>query len=157
MIIARRILFATAALPHAATATEEPTLEVRGLIGPPTPRRLSLSQLDAMGLSDLETRTPWTVGPQHFSGLPMRLLLQAVGAQGHMLRGVALNDYAVDMPLAELLASDAFLATHLDSAPIPVRLRGPFWIVFPWSRRPELESAIHRQRSIWQLHRIDIA
>ena len=157
MFVSRRILLAMPALPLAAAAAEDPTLELAGAIAPPAPRRLTLSQLDALGRVDLATRTPWTVGPQHFAGLPLRRLLDAVGAQGRMLRAVALNDYAVDAPVAELLASDAFLATHLDGTPIPVRRRGPFWMVFPWSQRPELETPIHRQRSVWQLQRIDIA
>lgn len=157
MVISRRILLAVPALPLAAAAAEDPTLEVSGAIAPPAPRRLTLSQLDALGRVDLATRTPWTQGTQHFSGLPLRRLLEAVGARGDMLRAVALNDYAVQMPVAALLASDGFLATHLDGTPIPVRQRGPFWIVFPWSQRPELETPDHRQRSVWQLQRIEIA
>jgi hypothetical protein len=37
-----------------------------------------------------------------------------------------------------------------------VRNRGPVWIVFPWSARPALETALVRQRAIWQLARIEI-
>ena len=31
------------------------------------------------------------------------------------------------------------------------------WIVFPWSSRPGLDSALHRQRSVWQVHRLEVA
>lgn len=156
MAIARRVLLAALAVPGAAVAADEPVLDIDGAIRPPAPRRLTLPQIDAIGRVDLVTRTPWTVGPQHFAGLPMRRLLDAVGAQGPTLRAVALNDYAVTMPIAEIVAADAFLATHQDDAPIPVRLRGPFWIVFPWSLRPELDTASNRHRAVWQLQRIGI-
>ena len=156
MAVARRVLLA-AALPGPAAAAEEPVLDVEGAIRPPSPRRLTLSQIEATGRVELLTRTPWTLGPQRFAGVPLRHLLDMVGAQGTTLRAAGLNDYAVSMPIAEALASDAFLATRQDDAPIPVRLRGPFWIVFPWSQRPELETAEHRRRAVWQLQHIDIA
>lgn len=156
MACARRSLLATLATPCIAAAASDPALDVQGAIAPPSPRRLDLAALDALASVALSTRTPWTQGPQHFSGVPMRRLLASLEAQGTMLRAVALNDYAVEMPVEEVLASDGFLATRQDDAPIPVRLRGPFWIVFPWSQRPELDTADHRQRSVWQLHRIEI-
>ena len=159
MALPRRSLLATLGAPGIAVAAAagEPVLEVEGAIRPPSPRHLTLSQIDAIGRVELPTRTPWTVGPQRFGRVPLRRLLDTLGAQGTMLRAVALNDYAVSMPIAEAVASDAFIATQQDDAPIPVRLRGPFWIVFPWSQRPELDTAEHRRRAVWQLHRIDIA
>lgn len=156
MALARRSLLATLATPCLATAADGAALEVGGAIAPPSPRRLDLAALDAIASVPLTTRTPWTQGPQHFSGVPMRRLLAALHAEGSVLRAMALNDYAVAMPIDQLLASDGFLATRQDEAPIPVRLRGPFWIVFPWSQRPELETADNRQRAVWQLHRIEI-
>lgn len=156
MAVARRPLLAALALPGVAAADQEPILQVDGAINPPAPRRLTVTQIDAIGRVALVTRTPWTVGPQHFDGLPMHRLLDALGAHGQMLRAVALNDYAVSMPISEILAAGAFLATRQDDAPIPVRQRGPFWIVFPWSRRPELDTANNRHRAVWQLQRISI-
>lgn len=157
MAVARRVLLAALAMPVAATAQEEPVLELHGAIGPPAPRRLTLSQIDAFGRVELITRTPWTMGPQRFAGLPIGQLLAAVGSRGTTIRAVALNDYALSMPIAEVVAHDGFLAAHQNDAPIPVRSRGPFWIIFPWSQRPELETAMNRRRAVWQLQRMDIA
>lgn len=156
MAIARRSLFATLATPCIAAAADSPALEVQGAIAPPSPRLLDLAALDAIASVPLTTRTPWTQGPQYFSGVPMGQLLAALGAQGSMLRAIGLNDYAVAMPVDAVIASDGFLATRQDGAPIPVRLRGPFWIIFPWSQRPDLDTADHRQRAVWQLQRIEI-
>jgi len=157
MALARRSLLASLATPGVAAATADPALEVQGAIAPPSPRRLGLDALDAIASLPLTTRTPWTQGLQHFSGVPLRLLLDTLGAQGTTLRAVALNDYVASMPIAEAVASDAFLATRRDGAPIPVRLRGPCWIVFPWSQRPELETPENRRRAVWQLQHIEIA
>jgi hypothetical protein len=68
---------------------------------------------------------------------------------------VALNDYAATIPLPAALDAEAFLATRQDGNPMPVRSRGPFWIIFPWSRRPDLDTARVRQWSVWQLARIE--
>lgn len=156
MALARRIFLAALAVPGIAVAAE-PVLEVRGAIAPPSPRRLDLAALDAVARVPLTTHTPWTQGPQHFSGVPLRDLLAALGARGSVLHVVALNDYAMTMPAAEVTEADGFLATRRDGAPLPVRERGPFWLVFPWSARPELDTALVRQRSVWQVHRIEVA
>lgn len=158
MTIARRALFATALLPGAALAADPAAvLEVDGRIAPPSPRSLTLAEIEGFGASALVTHTPWTNGPQHFAGITLERLLTVLGAHGVTLRAVALNDYAVSMPIAETVADGAFLATRIGGAPMPVRARGPLWLVFPWSARPELENALARQRSIWQIRRIEIA
>ena len=158
MSIARRALLAAAALPGAALATDgRPVLEVLGVIAPPSPRHLSLAEIEAFGVTGLVTHTPWTNGPQHFAGVTLERLITVLDARGTTLRATALNDYMVSMPVADAIADGAFLATRVGGAPMPVRARGPLWIVFPWSARPQLETAVSRQRSIWQIRRIEIA
>lgn len=155
MNFARRLVLAAIALPGTAGAAGEPTLELTGDVAPPAPRRLTRSAVEALGQEDLVTSTAWTRGPQRFAGVRLERLLDAVGARGRVLRAVALNDYAVSMPLPEVLDAEPFVATRLDGSPMPVRNRGPFWIVFPWSRRPDLDTARVRQWSVWQLARIE--
>lgn len=136
-------------------------LRVTGRIGEPhlpSGARFDLTALEALGLTDLVTRTAWTgAEPQRFSGVPLARLVEAVGAAGGALRGVALNDYAISAPLAELLRDGAFLATRQGGQPLRIRDRGPVWMIFPWSQRPELDVDRIRERSIWQLRRIEIA
>jgi hypothetical protein len=156
MHLVRRALLAAVALPGAAGASPSPAIEFTGAIAPPAPRRLSTAEIEALGAPRLVTVTPWTEGPQSFDGAPLARVLEAVGAHGRTLRAVALNDYAVSMPAGEVVAAGAFLATRQGGAALPVRSRGPFWIVFPWSARPELDTALIRQRSIWQVARIEV-
>ena len=92
MAVARRSLIATLATPSLASATTEPALDVGGTIAPPSPRRLDLAALDSVASVPLTTRTPWTLGPQQFSGVPLRRLLGALGAAGPVLHAIALND-----------------------------------------------------------------
>jgi hypothetical protein len=150
-------MLAAGVLPGLAAAQPVAGLDVAGAIAPPTRRRLSLPELEALGLVDVVTTTPWTNGTQHFSGVPLQALLASLGAHGETLTAVALNDYQVTIPRAPAIAADATIATRQAGQPLSVRERGPFWIVFPWSRRTELDSAVVRQWAIWQLARIDVS
>ncbi|PWS35518.1 hypothetical protein DFH01_18110 [Falsiroseomonas bella] len=151
-----------AAAPPVLAETEaprgRPILQVTGRIGAAEGVRFDLVALEALGRADLVTRTAWTGdAPRRFAGVPLARLLQHVGAQGQMLRAVALNDYAITAPVPELLQHGAFLATREDDQPLRIRDRGPVWMIFPWSQRPELDVALVRERSIWQLRAITIA
>ncbi|HWL80562.1 MAG TPA: molybdopterin-dependent oxidoreductase [Roseomonas sp.] len=165
MLPRRRVLALPPALlglcPAAGQAAEElprPVLLVSGLIAgaPGGARRFSLEELEALGLQELRTNTPWTAGTQVFSGVPLNRLLQAVGARGTMLRTVALNDYAVDIPEEDARLHGAFLATRLEGRPMRIRDRGPIWLVYPWSEQPALDQITYHERSIWQLQRIEV-
>jgi len=139
----------------AAQAPGRPILSVTGRIAGQA-RHFDLPALEALGRTDLSTRTSWTgTAMQHFAGVPLSRLLAEVGANGSLLRAAALNDYAVDVPVEDA-ARGAFLATRQDGEPLRVRDRGPVWLIYPWSERPELDVATFRERSIWQLRRIDV-
>lgn len=163
MALDRRVFLAAFGLPAVAQAQAqaqaqaEPAVEVAGAIAAPNPRRLRRSEIEALGLRELVTTTPWTRGPQHFSGVPLATLLDHVGTHGDSLRAVALNDYAVTIPRGLAVSAQAFIATRVDGQPLGVRERGPFWIVFPWTQQPDLDTAIIRQWAIWQVARIEVA
>lgn len=135
-----------------------PILQVGGRIGMGEGTQFDLAGLEALGRADLVTRTAWTGNaPRRFAGIPLARLLDHVGAQGQVLRAVALNDYAITAPVAELRQHGAFLATREEDEPLRIRDRGPVWMIFPWSQRPELDVALVRERSIWQLRAITLA
>jgi hypothetical protein len=140
--------------------SERPALVVSGRIGAADPnsteRRFSLAALEALGTRDLVTVTPWTRGPQRFTGVPLQRLLEAVQAQGGELLAVALNDYRAVIPAAEAVKADGLLATRMDGQPIRIRDFGPLWMVFPWSDRPELSRPALHYYAVWQLARIEV-
>jgi len=117
----------------------------------------SLAALEALGLEHLATVTPWTHEVQSFSGVTLARLLRAAGADARArLRAEALNRYGTELQPEDAAANGALLATRLDGTPMRVRDRGPLWLVFPWSQRPDLASPQVYERSIWQLRRIEI-
>jgi hypothetical protein len=102
------------------------------------------------------TKTPWFPQPRKFTGVLVRDLLDAVGSRAGIARAIALNDYRADLPTDELVRNGAMIAYLLDDQPMPVREKGPLVIIFPFSDRPELRTAVHYSRAVWQLRSLEL-
>jgi hypothetical protein len=116
-----------------------------------------LAMLQRLPQHSFSTKTPWYPQPRKFSGVLVSELLAAVGAgEVVTVRALALNDYRVDIPVDELTRHGALLAHLLDDAPMAVRDKGPLVIIFPFDAKPELRSAVHYSRAIWQLQSLEL-
>ena len=116
-----------------------------------------LALLQKLPQHSFSTKTPWYSQPRKFSGVLLRDLLAAVGAQGNpVVKAVALNDYRVDIPTEDLVQHGAMLAYLLDDKPMTVREKGPLVIIYPFDDQPELRTAVHYSRAIWQLRSIEL-
>ena len=139
----------------ALAADKRPILTVTGNIRGDGPRDFTLATLEALGVESLTTLTPWTAGLQHFSGVPLGRLLSAVGVRSPNLRMIALNDYQITIPTQDATEHQPILATRLDGQVMRVREKGPIWLIYPWSQRPNLDNPAFYERGIWQLRRIE--
>jgi hypothetical protein len=115
-----------------------------------------LALLQALPQHVFTTRTPWYPQPRRFSGVLLRDLLAAVGAKPGTLKAVALNDYRVEIPAVDQLKHDAMVAYLLDDQPLAVREKGPLLIIYPFDDQPELRTAVHYSRAIWQLTSLEL-
>lgn len=109
------------------------------------------AMLENLGLSELRTWTPWTVGKPAFRGVLAKALMDRVGAEGTAVHARALNDYEVTIPLSDFSDYGVLIVMYQDGQELTVRERGPLWIVYPWTDHPELDDRPTRQKSIWQL------
>jgi hypothetical protein len=48
------------------------------------------------------------------------------------------------------------MASRIDGKPIPVREKGPLFVVYPFDSSATLRSSVYYERSIWQLKSIHI-
>jgi hypothetical protein len=71
------------------------------------------------------------------------------------MRVIAINDYASTVPVADA-EFDVVLATHIDGAPIPVREKGPLFIVYNFDGQPRLRTEQYFSRSVWQVKSMEI-
>ena len=112
--------------------------------------------LKALPSDSFETTTIWTEGGQHFEGVSLAALLDYVGATGSTIRAVALNDYAVSIPVADAVEGGPIVAYARNGSDMSVRDKGPLWIIYPFDDNETYKSEEYYSRSIWQLDRIEI-
>src|SRR3954468_8885343 len=60
---------------------------------------LDLALLKTLPARRIVTETPWTKGPHTFTGVPLEMLMEWVGAKGETITAGALNDYSVELPI----------------------------------------------------------
>lgn len=117
---------------------------------------LDMRALEGLPQKRFTTKTPWDQKPVIFSGPLLRDVLQLVKAQGQHIRAVALNDYRVKLPVSDALKHDVVLAVQMNGQAIPVRTKGPLFIVYPFDTKKELQQKTYYERSIWQLKAIEV-
>lgn len=113
--------------------------------------RFDLKMLESIGVSKVTTSTPWTDGKPVFEGVLIRDLLKRVGASGDTVTPVAINDYKIDIPRAELEKYPVLLAFKMNGEPLKVREKGPLWIIYPRDEFPELDTKPIQSRWVWQV------
>jgi hypothetical protein len=157
------VLAALAPLSVSADALPAPTgevlLTVRGEIANRNDGDAALfdrAMLEALGVASFETTTIWTEGVQIFAGVPLGALLDALGAEGTTLRAIALNDYAVEIPVSDAEANGPIVAYLQNGEPMSVREKGPLWVVYPYDARTAYQTEQIYSRSIWQLVAIEV-
>lgn len=117
-----------------------------------------LAGLEALGAVDVTTTTIWTRGPQHFTGVPLEDVLADAGIEEGTIVVTAINDYAAMIPVDEAGRDEdglgPIIAYHLDGKPMPVRDKGPLWLVYPYAAKSGFRTELVYSRSVWQLDRI---
>lgn len=114
------------------------------------------TELEAMGLVSVKTKTPWNEGVVNFEGVPMTLLLEKAKAEGDMTTIVALNDYSVDIPTADFAEFGTILAVKRNGDYMPVDDQGPFFVIYPFDSNPVLQGQPYYGRAVWQVKEIAV-
>lgn len=137
----------------------EPVLTVTGKIARTNESAAAvfdMAMLEALPGRVTETETPWTKGKTRFEGPLGSALLDAVEASGTTLHIVALNDYAVDVPVEDFRKWPVIFATRRDGRPMPVRDKGPIFVIYPFDADRTLWNETYFSRSAWQVKSIEV-
>jgi hypothetical protein len=121
---------------------------------------LTVDELRAMGDTRFATATPWTKGTQKFEGITGAQIVAAMEAKGQKLDAksvlaVANNDYSIVIPFEVFNQPTTLVAFAQNDGAMPVRDKGPFWIVFPYDQDAKFLSSSYQSYSIWGLERLD--
>lgn len=118
-----------------------------------------LAMLGGLPAHTIETRTPWSESVRRYTGPLLRDVLVAAGLKDHggrVLRATALNDYRAEIPASDPWRWDVVLAHLLDGRAIPVRDKGPLFVMYPFDRHPDIANPTYFARCIWQLRSIEV-
>ncbi len=110
--------------------------------------------LEGLGIVTIETKTPWYDGKSRFDGVSLSRLMDFVGASGVTVTAVALNDYVSTIPMEDFTKFNAILAMKRDGNYMPVRDKGPLFIIYPYDSLPELQTQTYYTRSAWQVAKL---
>jgi hypothetical protein len=114
------------------------------------------AMLEKLPQQNFSTMTPWDKKPIQFTGPLLRDVLAAVKASGTTLKAAAINDYMTSIPVEDAKKFDVIVAHKMNGADIPVKTKGPLFIVYPFDTKTELQSSVYYERSAWQLKSLSI-
>ncbi len=154
------LLFAVFALVTSAVVTQSAASEnkiiltVDGAVKAKTD--FTLAEIEALGMATITTTTPFHDGVQTFEGVPLTKLMAAVGAHGDTARVVALNRYAMEIPISDFARYGVILASRRNGAPMEVKDKGPLFVIYPYDSSPDLKTETYYGRSVWQVRTITV-
>ncbi len=115
-----------------------------------------MKMLEKLPQKTFSTQTPWYPSAVSFTGPLLRDVLAAAGAKGHKITAIALNDYKTEIPFDDAVKFDAIVARLMNDKPMPIREKGPLFIVYPFDTKAELRNEIYYNRSAWQLSGLQV-
>jgi len=141
------------------TPKDKVVLTVLGKVGTPNQGATAvfdMAMLQKLPQRTFTTQTPWDPKPTTFTGPLLRDVLAAAKATGTTLEATALNDYKITLPVDDATQFDVVLAHKMNGETIPVRTKGPLFIIYPFDSKPELKAVKYYERSIWQLKTLSV-
>jgi len=115
-----------------------------------------MAMLSALPQHSFTTNTPWHKEPLKFTGPRLADVLNLVKAKGSAIKASAINDYHVSIPLDDAFKFDMVLARLINDRPIPVREKGPLFVIYPFDDKADLRTSVYYERSIWQLKSLEV-
>lgn len=118
-------------------------------------KTLTQAELDALKQTTIVTSTPWTEGPQTFTGPSLAVLAALASPTAAEAKVVALNEYSATIPATDWIDRGVILATRHNGQFMRVRDKGPFWVMYPIDKDPALRHQFYQSRMVWQVKSID--
>lgn len=117
---------------------------------------LDAKAFESLQFETVKTATPWTEGVMTFEGVSLKTLLDLAGVTAGNIHAVALNDYAVDVPVADAENPHVIIAYKMNGEKMRVRDKGPLWLIYPLSDEPALANEATHSKMIWQIKELSI-
>ena len=119
----------------------------------------SAEELLSIAPAELTTATPWDgdEAPATYQGVYLEDLFASVGHTPEQVRAIALNRYSSDIPFKEAVKAQAFIAVLRNGEPMPIRDRGPYWLIFPFFADDQAYPInVLTPWAVWQLQTFEV-
>ena len=119
---------------------------------------IELTEDDLLAMEQFTVRTEneFVDGMAEFTGPLARDVIALLNATDiETLKLTAVNDYAVDVPMSDILDYDVIFAMTQNGTRFSIRDKGPVWVIYPMSDNVELKDRVYNDRLIWQLVKVD--
>lgn len=113
-----------------------------------------LPMLKALGSETFSAKTEWTEGTPIFTGVPLKALIDKVGASGSEIIATAADGYAIAIPMTDLDRYTVLLVYAIDGLELDPADKGPLWIMYRWDQMTAQEIEDKSPNAVWQLQQL---
>ncbi len=113
-----------------------------------------LPMLKALGSETFSVKTEWTEGTPTFTGVPLKALMDNVGASGSEIIATAADGYAISLPVADVDRYNVLLVYAIDGTELDHTDKGPLWIMYRWDQMTAQEIEDKSPNAVWQLQQL---
>jgi hypothetical protein len=117
---------------------------------------LTLEQLQALAQHELTEQPTNFPKASRFRGPLLADVLAAAQAASKGAKLTAADDYQVTITAEEIAQHDPILALELDGQPLVGHDFGPYWVMWPFSEKPEIDNEAFQAKAIWQVVKIEV-
>ena len=134
---------------------DDAVLSLSGKIpgGAVTLTRDDLAKLPQRELTEQPTSFPQ---PMKFRGPSLSEVLKLAGAIGGDITVSAADDYKVDITADDIKAFDPILAIEKDGVRMAPADFGPFFVMWPFKEKPEIDIEAYQAKAIWSVVKIEV-
>ncbi|MEZ8020918.1 hypothetical protein AB4393_13965 [Vibrio splendidus] len=119
--------------------------------------KLSTEQLLLLPQTEIKTSLPWVEGTSVYSGVTLQTVLQTIDLPiSSQVTFVALNDYKIAVPREDFDVYQPVIAIKQNGKLMSVRDKGPYWLIYPLSSNPEINTTDFHAKMIWQIRDIHL-
>jgi hypothetical protein len=153
---ALRLALLLVTFPLSASAwAESATLTLTGAV-PGGSVTLTDEQLLALPQHELTEQPTSFPEPLKFKGPYLADVLKLAGATGSDLAAHAADDYTVEISGKDIADHKPILALEKNGVRMPPDDFGPYFVMWPFKEKPEIDNEAYQAKAIWQVVKIEV-